>query len=557
MQDKQEREIDSKAAVSKLEVIQASPKSTETEKLRDPPQITAYIKQRQNAALILAPGSPQAALTGFCDSMDALLATAAPRMNHSNSTVVITASMHTWGAVHDKLTEPTGLRERLKTLHERCVWHLQSQLEDMSAREISSVLSASASLGWSPDAVVPGMVQTLTVRLLQAHEAGQEIQRPTARDYADLLSALSTLGNPARPAATAEMVDSIALHFARLTQHPDIGQHPNARSCGNFLNAFAKLKHTAATAEVVDPVSVHFARLVASANAKHRPLARDMAGVLWALGTLKHTPHDRLLDGFCAYMQTLCRSQDEKTCPSARDTATMFWALTQLGHAPSHGVVSTMLHHLVALCQTQHLQPKSQHISMCFLACAELGLTQHPAQVEYLFNYLLGMHVSTVGYQEYRNVARSLVVMGHLQISMFEALLHQLTSKHKLLLGQQRTSTRPKLWGARQLYQALEWLKPAQGSDRMEAWSSLHSKLQGLAPKVPPSPYFLPGRAEMLTALAKQNLSYKLQVPFGVYRADAVLYPHHSNGAEVLLMLEHPNEYISNLPNRYLSAALK
>ncbi|KAL3149757.1 hypothetical protein ABBQ38_013583 [Trebouxia sp. C0009 RCD-2024] len=550
MQDKQELEVGSRAPVSKLEVSQAFPQSTETEKLRDPPQITAYIKQRQNAALIIAPGSPQAALTGFCDSMDALLTAAAPRMNHIYSTAVITASMHTWGAVRGKLTEPTSLRERLKTLHERCVRHLQSQLAHMSAREISSVLLASAGLGWSPDAVVPGMVQALTVRLLQPHEVGQEIQRPTARDYADLLSALSALENPARPAATSEMVDSIALHFAHLTQHPDIGQHPGARSCANFLQAFAKLKHTAATAELVDSVSLCFARLVASANAKHRPLAQDVAGVLWTLGTMKHTPDRRLLGGFCAYMQTLYRSRDEEACPSARDTANMFWGLAQLGHAPSHGVVSAMLHHLVALCQTQELQPRAQYISMCFLACAELCLAMHPAELRILFRHLLGLHVSKVDIQQYSNVAWSLAVMGRLQISMFEALLQQLATKHKLLLGQHGMSARPALKEARQLHQALEWLKPAQGSDRMKAWLNLCSKLQAVAPKVQAQAFSPPGQAEMLAALAKQNLLYKLQVPFGVYQADAVLYPHHSNGAEVLLMLERPNEYIINLPKR-------
>ena len=54
----------------------------------------------------------------------------------------------------------------------------------------------------------------------------------------------------------------------------------------------------------------------------------------------------------------------------------------------------------------------------------------------------------------------------------------------------------------------------------------------------------------MRTALAQQNLRYRLQVPLGMYRADAVLYPPHSNGAEVVLVLERPNEYILNVPHR-------
>lgn len=504
--------------------------------------------KRQHIALVDAKERPQAAWTGFCDSMDALLSAAAPGMNHINYTAVLNASSRISGTLMHRLREPNEVRDRLKTLHERCVQQLQSRLAEMSAREISTVLLASASLGWNPDAIVPGMVQAWTVRFLQLRDAGVELQRPAAQDYADLLNALATWGHPA---ATPEVVDLISLQFAHLAQHPDIGQRPDAQACARLLGAFAKLKHTATTAEVADPVSLRFAHLVASAKANQRPQARDVARLLWALGTLRHIPPgDGLLDDICAYTLTLYRSQHEKICPSVKATSSMLWGLAKLRHAPTHNVASAMLHRLVALGHTRGLQPKPEHISSCFLACAELGLTMHAAQLGFLFNLLLGTHISKVGYQEYCNVARSLAVMGRLRISMFEALLHRLTSKHKLLLGAQGTSARPKPEEARQLHQALEWLKPAEGSQQMEAWSSLCSGLQGVAPKLEPWVHYRPGHPEMCAALAAQNLLYQTHMPFGHHLADAVLFPSDSNGAKVLLMLESPHDFVANVPNR-------
>ena len=159
----------------------------------------------------------------------------------------------------------------------------------------------------------------------------------------------------------------------------------------------------------------------------------NVANVLWALAELQHPPQDgRLLDDFCLYMHGLLHSQDARTCPNAQEVANALWALARMKHAPPSKVVSAMLYHLVALCQAPGLQPNSQNISNCFLACAELSLDIYHAQVAALLRVLLGLHVTQVDYQHYSNVAWSLAVMGCLQVSMFDALLLQLTTKRKL-----------------------------------------------------------------------------------------------------------------------------
>ena len=173
-----------------------------------------------------------------------------------------------------------------------------------------------------------------------------------------------------------------------------------------------------------------------------------------------------------------------------------------------------MLDHLVALCPTPGLQPDSQNLSNCFLACAELKLGLCQAQAIALLKHLLGQPVLKVNYQNYSIAAWSLAVMGILDIGMFDALLHQLRTKQKLPResGAKRTSDLLKLEGARQLYQALEWLRPPRGSKQLQAWSSLQSRLQGIARELRPMPRSFPG--QLYDALEEQSLQYRGKVHY-------------------------------------------
>lgn len=72
-----------------------------------------------------------------------------------------------------------------------------------------------------------------------------------------------------------------------------------------------------------------------------------------------------------------------------------------------------------------------------------------------------------------------------------------------------------------------------------------------MAPVPPCRPISFPGQAEFYDALMMQNLLYKVQVPFGHYQADVVLFaPDSSSAAPVILMLERPDQCFRNVPNR-------
>lgn len=222
-------------------------------------------------------------------------------------------------------------------------------------------------------------------------------------------------------------------------------------------------------------------------------------------------------------------------------------------YPPPNGMVLAMLNNLVALCQNPGLQPHPPNISMCFLACAELSLNMLPAQLEILLKHVLRRPVSNIDCQNYSNIAWSLAVMGCLEVSVFDALLHRLTTKHKLLLGEpgcKDTSAPTNRQEGLQMYQALEWLKPSPGSEQMEAWSSLHARLQSITPVPHLKSHPHPGQVKLCAALAAQSLQYKARVPCGVYRADAVLSTHDSNAARVILVLLRPDACLISPSNR-------
>ena len=568
-------------------------------RLPSPPQITAYIKAQKEKALDSMRGfKPATALLIFCSSMQHLYRTASCQLNYIHMSAIITALGHVWPAAqrHPSWQNQPQARHSAEALYDQSLKQLQPMLQDMGARQISNILWSSAKLGFNPDDFVPGMVHTLADRFLQLMHDANMSQRPNAQNAANFVWALATMHHAA---ATDQLLGSVCTYFASLLQHSDARQRPTSQAVANVMWALAVKKHTLKDGRLLDDFFMYMHELLQSQGQRARPKAQEVSIMLWALAELKHTLKDGrlrddfcmymhsllqhpdawqrptsqavsnfmwalaevkhspkdgwILDDFCMYMHGLLQSQDQRARPTSQNIANMLWALAQLQHAPLSEVVSAMLDHLVALCHTPGLQPKSQEISNVFIACAELRLSMHPAQVEVLLKHLLGLPVSEVSYQAYSNVAWSLAVMASLDISMFDAILYQLTKKHNQLLGEagtRGTSAQLTVEAAHQLHQGSEWLKPPQGSHQMEAWSSSHSRLQEVAPKPHRWLKSFPGQAKLCDALATQSLPYRAQVAFGMFRANAVLSTHHSTAAKVILVLVRPEAYLANVPSR-------
>ena len=147
--------------------------------------------------------------------------------------------------------------------------------------------------------------------------------------------------------------------------------------------------------------------------------------------------------------------------------------------------------------------------------------------------------------------------MGYFDFNIVDTLLHKLTTKHDMLVqeaGSRSSSAKLVPADVTQLYQAVAWLKQPSGSKQMEAWSNLLSRLRKLAQEPTMTKLSVPGQAELCAALAMQGVPYKAQVPCGMHWAHAVLSPHNISAADVLLMLERPEDFITNVPSRYVCA---
>lgn len=295
-----------------------------------------------------------------------------------------------------------------------------------------------------------------------------------------------------------------------------------------------------------------FAQLTDATKEDQRPNAQACANLLWALATMRYPAAAEVVDAVCDRMYSLLQSTDQHIRPNAQHTANTFWALMKLKHAPSHDVASALLINLSALCQIPDLQPRSQSVSNCLLACAELGLSVSSTCLEALLKYLLEMHVSQVDYQHYCNTAWSLAVMRFLDFKTFALFLNKLTTKQLSARQLGRGRAQPNTWEARQLYQALAWLQPSPGSEQLEAWSCLHLWLQAVVLQPPTAPVNSPGQAELWHALDMQGMPFKAQVPCWMYWADAVLTPYDSSASPAILVLERPEDGLTNMPSRLL-----
>ena len=85
----------------------------------------------------------------------------------------------------------------------------------------------------------------------------------------------------------------------------------------------------------------------------------------------------------------------------------------------------------------------------------------------------------------------------------------------------------------------------------MEAWVSLRSRRQTIAPDLPMTKVVVPGQAERQAAPALHGVPrHKAQLPCGTYQADVVLSQCNTKFAEVILMVARPGVHLINLPSR-------
>jgi len=282
---------------------------------------------------------------------------------------------------------------------------LQPLLPVVAARQAANMLWSSAKLRLNPDALVPGMTDSL------------------ARQF---------------------MVDMDAA----------IGQH-----FANVLVACAKLQLSPCQGGLFKAI---LNRLETADLSKFEP--QNVANTLHSLATIPAAaPSVEVLDALCQRFGVLLKRRQAAELPDAHNIANTMWALSKLKHDPSDELAMSMVGRMVALCCLPGQQPKPQEVSNVLLACAELSVPVNQADTDSLTAFFLSSNRRQGTRQAYTNTAWSLAVTGHLRQAQFTLLLDQLSA----LSGNDHELSQSLLKVAEltQLYQALSWLQPPPSTD--------------------------------------------------------------------------------------------
>ncbi len=367
-------------------------------------QTGEYIKVCKNQLLESVRGpQPDLALQSFYGDILFLCSQPGASIDPSHLNAIIGATAKSWTPACARL----GQQEQQQARHEvhafltKMMQRLQPLLPDVGAREAANLLWSSAKLGLNPDALVPGMT------------------------------------------------DSLARHF--------MGDMDAATGQGfaNVLVACAQLQLSPCQGGLFKAI---LNRLVTADLSKFDP--QNVANTLHSLVTIPAVaPWINVLDALCQRFGVLLNSRPAAELPVAQSIANTLWALSKLKHAPSDQLAMSMVGRMVALCCVPGQQPTPQAISNVLLACAELSVPVKQADTDSLASFLLSSNKRQGTQQAYANTAWSLAVIGHLRQAQFMLLLDQMFA---LSGSPGEMSTPPLLTAAQltQLYQAQDWLQP-------------------------------------------------------------------------------------------------
>ena len=150
----------------------------------------AYIRAQKDKLLqSVRDPRPDLALDSFFRDMSALCSRPESCINHMHLNAIMNATAKAWTPARARL----GQQKQQQARHEmhafltKMLQRLQPLLPDVGAREASNLLWSSAKLGVDPDALVPGMTDSL------AHQFMTNMDVATGQGFASVLVACAKL----------------------------------------------------------------------------------------------------------------------------------------------------------------------------------------------------------------------------------------------------------------------------------------------------------------------------------------------------------------------------
>ncbi len=456
-------------------------------------------KQWQLAAQSVKHSRPDKVMEAYYSCMDQMCHQSEKQLNYLHISALFYGTAKAWTAAAERHSGWVAQEQTKQNLHSfiaRMLKRLQPLLPAVNARLTANVLWSSALLGLNPDALVPGMTDSLAQQFMADMDAAN------GQDFAAVLVACAKLRlRPCRGALSKAICGQLAL--------ADLSSF-SSQNVTNILHSLATLPAAESSVETLDALCRRFGVLLKGHQAVNG--------------------HNEL--------------------PGAQNIANTIWALSKLKYVPADELAMFMMRRIVALC-CMGQQPIPQDISTVLLACAELRLPVAQTETEALASVVLSKKSQLDMRQIYADTVWSLAVLGHLRHAQFALALDHLTALsgcHGWVLQPSAVTNRQ----MRQLYQALDWLQfsPNAHAQQRSVWCSLQRKLHKLGPRPAQTNLRTYDRSKLCAALDQLQLRFKTMVPMQSYFADSVLEPQNSNAKAIILRVLYL-AYMKNIPGRY------
>ncbi|KAA6421635.1 MAG: hypothetical protein FRX49_08578 [Trebouxia sp. A1-2] len=262
--------------------------ATKAEGFQSARHMTRYIKnQSQLAAHSVRLSSPDKVMEAYYSCMNQVCCQAEKQLNYVHINAIVHGTAKVWTAAEDRHSHWVAgaqAEQNLRSFIARMLWRLQPLLPAIGARLAANILWSSAKLGLDPDALVPGMTDSLAQQFMADMDAAN------GQEFATVLVACAKLQlNPCQGALLKAMCEQIIV--------ADLSKF-DSQNVANILHSLATLPAAEPSVELLDALCQRFDMLLNCCQAFNRPnelpSAQHIANTIWALSKLKYAPADEL-----------------------------------------------------------------------------------------------------------------------------------------------------------------------------------------------------------------------------------------------------------------------
>ena len=449
--------------------------ATEAVKFTSAKYMSHYIKQQwQLAAQSVRHSSPEKVMEAYYRCMDQMCCYSEKQLNSIHISAIVHGTNKLWaaaGARHSGLCGEQQAEQKLRDFIVRMLERLQPLLPAVRAPAAAGVLWSSAKLRLNPDALVPGITDSLGQRFM--------VDMDTA-----------SLHNMAH----------VLMACAKLHLSP----------CQGALQKAILARMAVADSSSLDGQQV--------ANRLHS-LAMITAAA----------PSIQLIESLCKRFGTLLTSRQAVELPNAQSIVTTISALNKLRFAPADELAMSMVGRMVALCHMPGQQPAPQVVSNFLLACADLSVLVKQTDAESLVSILLGSSRHQVAQQVNPCTARSLAMLGCLHNQTLDKLI-ELISFEMLMPSSLSDYGLYQLYQALDWLQPVA----SKDAQLVDTWVCVKAKIGKLGPRPVPSSVPYEETELVHAALTQLRLRFAAETFISTYWAAAIVEPRHSGSSIIL-----------------------